>query len=390
MSSKTTSNDVQNIKNTFTSLNPLLKIFGLNCDTFQCEKTILSLIAFLLPAVIIGCADAYSMYYKLQHTYSQVTMSIKYVDGLQVIFDYFQYLIDLYVVYKTGVYIQNYYNTYRKIDENLALKYCSAVQKKLRIIVIYFGFIWLFSCACDYGAWIYTSGFDIATSFFMSYVFILIKILTSIDMTSHILHVEYRLSIIGDIAESMCNKNVWATEERPAKVLVRRRDILTEIQCLKKCYLWIIELNGFINQVFGARVLLNSLSILIDMVRFTNITARLLLGSQHLTRHGKSVFPEVSTVMRFLTCVAVLYNLAKHCELAYKKRERIIDIIDRTIVFKEPGEDVKVTLLELQQLIQARPVDFTLHNLTRIDYSLLGSMTSIVVTYTIILLQSVN
>ncbi|XP_072948828.1 uncharacterized protein [Epargyreus clarus] len=125
------------------------------------------------------------------------------------------------------------------------------------------------------------------------------------------------------------------------------------------------------------------------MVRFTNIAARILIGTQ-TTRYSSGYFPVISSIVRMLTCAAVLVSLVYHCEQVYRQRDRILDIIDYLLIYKTPSKDVKATASELRDLIQARPINFNMANFFRLDYSLLVSIASVVVTYTIILLQSIN
>ncbi|CAF4933954.1 unnamed protein product [Pieris macdunnoughi] len=389
---------VEYIKKSFGILNPFLRLFSLNCDRFEQKKyTVLSILRFILPAFILGSIDALTLYFKILYTYHDVVVSIMYTDAVQVIFDFFQYIVDLYIVYRCGNSLEEYYKIYEKLDEVLGMKYCGVLYGKLRKILILYGFIWTISCAGDYWAWLDSSGWKTASAFSISYIFVLIKIITSLDMTVHLTHIDFRLRAIGDAAESLCNKLKCSYRERSGNesaikiISVGTTNSNVEVvKCLRKCYVWVIELAGFVNQAFGTRVLLNTLSILIDIIRFTNIAARILLGSQHLHRNATGIFPVVSTLMRLFTCVIIVGSLARHCELVYGQRERFINIIDHALVFNEPSDDVKSALNELRLLTQHRPVEFCMSNLVRIDYSLLGSMTSIVVTYTIILLQNVN
>nr|QYF65485.1 gustatory receptor 28 [Pieris rapae] len=390
---------VEEIKRSFGILNPFLRIFSLNCDVFIHKKyTVLSFVRFILPALILGSIDASTLYFKILYTYNDVVVSIRYTDAVQVIFDFFQYIVDLFIVYRCSNSLEEYYKIYEKLDEVLGTKYCGVLYGKVRKIVVIYGFIWTISCAGDYWAWLDSSGWKTASAFSISYIFVLIKIITSLDMTVHLMHIDSRLRAIGDATDSLRKKMKCSYRERigkdasPIKIIsVGTTSCNVEgVKCLGRCYVWVIELAEFVNQAFGTRLLLNTLSVLIDIIRFTNIAARILLGSQHLHKNATGIFPVVSTLMRLFTCVVMVVCLAKHCEMVYGQRERIINIIDRALVFNDPSDDLKSALNEFRVLIQYRPVEFCMSNLVRIDYSLLGSMASIVVTYTIILLQNVN
>nr|ARO70281.1 antennal gustatory receptor 9 [Dendrolimus punctatus] len=146
---------------------------------------------------------------------------------------------------------------------------------------------------------------------------------------------------------------------------------------------------AYINSMYGIRILLNSLSLLIDMVRFTNLGVRLLIGSQR-TINESGYFPAFSSLLHLLTCVAVLISLVEHCEQTYSQRVRIIRFIDHLLINKNPDDDLRSAVNELRELVQDRPVTFNMANFFTLNYSLLISIASVVVTYTIILLQSVK
>ncbi|XP_045516420.1 uncharacterized protein LOC123709275 isoform X3 [Pieris brassicae] len=281
---------VEDIKKSIGILNPFLRMFSLKCDTFKHKKyTVLSIVTFILPALILGSIDALTLYFKILYTYHDVVVSIKYTDAVQVTFDFFQYIVDLYIVYRCGNSLEEYYKIYEKLDEELGMKYCGVLYGKLRKIILIYGFIWTISCAGDYWAWLDSSGWKTASAFSISYIFVLIKIITSLDMTAHLMHIDFRLRAIGDAAESLCKKlkcsyreRVGENDETSVKIITvgTTNSNVEVVKCLGRCYVWVVKLAEFVNQAFGTRVLLNTLSVLIDIIRFTNIAARILLGSQ--------------------------------------------------------------------------------------------------------------
>nr|AOG12966.1 gustatory receptor [Eogystia hippophaecolus] len=94
--------------------------------------------------------------------------------------------------------------------------------------------------------------------------------------------------------------------------------------------------------------------------------------------------------MRLFACVAVLVSLVYHCEQAYRQSDRIIWMIDHLLINKNPSDALRSALGELRALIQSRPVRFHMAYFFCLNYSLLVSIASVVVTYTIILLQNMN
>ncbi|XP_050680074.1 uncharacterized protein LOC126975980 [Leptidea sinapis] len=94
--------------------------------------------------------------------------------------------------------------------------------------------------------------------------------------------------------------------------------------------------------------------------------------------------------MKLCMCVAIIYSMVHHCELVYYQRERIIAALDTQLYYNEPKEAEKLLLQEFRELALSRPICFHISHFATLNYSLMGSMASAVVTYTVILLQSVN
>nr|XP_021207613.1 uncharacterized protein LOC105842431 isoform X3 [Bombyx mori] len=260
-------------------------------------------------------------------------------------------------------------------------------------------------------AWFLNYGWITPLVYSVAYIFLLIKILTTLDLSAHIMNVEIRLKMIADLIhhyymscednfqaeETLCHKN-WLNSKERAKYyeLQFRIHALKQLSCnnneiklLSRCYLMLTEQVEIINRMYGFRILLNSLSLLIDMVRFTNISVRIMIGSQNLA-YNCGYFPAVSSIFRLLTCGAVIINLVSHCERVYYQRTRICNVIDHMIVNKNLSRESTEALQEFRNLVQNHPIEFNMANFFQLNYSLLVSIASVVVTYTIILLQSVN
>ncbi|XP_061716290.1 uncharacterized protein LOC133524338 isoform X3 [Cydia pomonella] len=139
----------------------------------------------------------------------------------------------------------------------------------------------------------------------------------------------------------------------------------------------------------GPQILLNSLSLLIDMIRFTNIAVRLVIGSQP-TMYASGNYPAAANVLRMVTCALMIGTLVAQCERAYRQRDTALAVIDHILVGKDPDADLRSELTVLRGLIQSRPIQFHTAFFFRLEYGFLASMMSVMVTYTIILIQSVN
>ncbi|XP_050679999.1 uncharacterized protein LOC126975928 [Leptidea sinapis] len=222
-------------------LNYFLKIFSLNLwGPVQLSK--ISQFIFILPAIMLGCLVVTALYLKITYFYHGQLVSIKYTDAVEMFFDFFLYCVDLISVHKYRLNTKQYLYNYQKIDEILGMKCCLLVKNRLVRLIVVFFLVWAISSVCDYAGWTLAAGWLSATVFSLSYVFFLIKILTSLDLTSQIMQIEYRLSTIADIVSvSFTSQNSLANIE-------------SKVKCFVKCYLMLLDQTSFVNQVYGKRV----------------------------------------------------------------------------------------------------------------------------------------
>ncbi|CAB3255809.1 unnamed protein product [Arctia plantaginis] len=97
-----------------------------------------------------------------------------------------------------------------------------------------------------------------------------------------------------------------------------------------------------------------------------------------------------SAFTRSLNYLLIELLIAHRCEKTYKQNDRILEIIDLFIVSENNDVALKANLTELRCLVFTRPIKFHAVKFFTIDYKLLVSMCSVVVTYTIIMLQSLE
>ncbi|XP_013164458.1 PREDICTED: uncharacterized protein LOC106115577 [Papilio xuthus] len=358
---------------------------------------------------ILGSLTIFSLYWKITKLYSEINISIKITDAIQMMYDLCQYLVDIFFVLVYGRDMSfEYFKQYIRIDNIIGMSYYSEIKLRLLKLITFFALIWAMSSVCDFTAWVFTFGWLAPFVYSIAYVYLLIKILTTLDLTSQVMQIECRLSCLGDVLLTCycderkeqdfvedCafkynlfypNNKVGNVPEPSLKTL--DSNVTDKIKFLEKYYLLLIEQCAFINKMYGLRILLNSLSLLIDMVRFTNIAVRYIIISEK--NIDTDYFPTISSLMRLLTCAAVVISLVHHCERAYRERDRIICILDHYLVMRDPSKEVRSALNVLRDLVQSRAITFHMSYFFRFDYSLLVSMASVVVTYTIIILQSIN
>ncbi|KAI5639854.1 7tm chemosensory receptor domain-containing protein [Phthorimaea operculella] len=307
------------------------------------------------------------------------------------------------------------------IDKILDINHHDEIQTKLVRLTSLLLFCLITVSAFDYMAWYLGYGFWTPIYYSISYFFLLFKVLTNLDLTVQIMQIECRLRDIGDLLQdtynstdylpipesmkennqtlsnSLTNKNWFygggylraeemKTRNHPWK---KATNSCHEMKWLTRCYLLINEQCMFINRMFGIRILLNSLSLLIDMVRFLNVVVRIAVGSVKTQYNDNSGYlPALSTFLRFLICVFILASLVYHCERAYAQTYRIVSVTDHILVNRNPDEALRSSLSELRCLVTSRPISFNMANFFQLSYPFLTSMISVVVTYTIILLQS--
>ncbi|XP_026762000.2 uncharacterized protein LOC113520791 [Galleria mellonella] len=397
-------------------LNTLLKIFSLNCN-LQINTSLDNfciLFKYALTVTVLGVINFFTLYYKVINVYSQINASIKFTDLVQMVFDYFQYLVDVYNAYKYGRNVSiEYYKQYGNIDKILGVTNYPAIKKRIMKSIVFFLFSWFITSACDFAAWVLSFGWLTPIMYSVAYIFLLIKILTTLDLSAHAMQIECRLRSICDLLQhkyasleplpgvesDLLNNLNWFYSDacsRVNKLLTKKNLIIKplcssdhEVKWLCRCYLMLIEQSTFINNMFGIRFLLNSLSLLIDMIRFLNLAVRMLIGSQHTT-YDAGYFPAVCSLLRLLMCVVILVNLVDNCEKVHRQTDNILNIADHILINRQPDEELRDTVTELRDLIRSRPIYFNIANFFRLNYSMLLSVASVVVTYTIILLQTIN
>ncbi|KAF9421160.1 hypothetical protein HW555_002872, partial [Spodoptera exigua] len=401
------------INNSYTSMIPLiriLKIFALNGNVDPTRSKSSVLLKSVFTMLVLGAVSFYCLAYKIRYIYYKLDLSIRLTDSIQIITDNCQYAIDLYFVYRYGrhMYVE-YFKQYEKMDNFLDTNCYSAMKRKIIKIMTFFTIIWFLSSFSDMGAWAVTFGWWIPFVHIISFVFLYTKMLTTLDLIANVIQIEARLRMISNLVQNcytcteMCpigmltdsvrNKNWLYCEDEvsPQSTKIRPVDSC-EIKRLCKCYLLLTEQVMFINKMYGFRVLLNTLSLLLDMVKILNLAIRISVGSQKTLYSGENYnyLPGFTGLIRFVTCAIIVITLVDQCEQTYRQRERIINVIDHLVLNKKPDEDLKPAIMDLRTLLQDRPICFNMSNFFSLNYSLLVSITSVVVTYTIILLQSVN
>ncbi|XP_063826074.1 uncharacterized protein LOC135075583 [Ostrinia nubilalis] len=264
-----TANDRFSIKN---PLSCLLYLFSLSTNSRRelNSNSHLSVIKIVITGVLFCVLTVLSIYYRINKVYSDLTVSVRLTDLVQAIYDYFQFNVDLYFVYKYGRrYYQEYYKQYTTIDQVLGECSCSPIRAKINKLVFLFASFWVAVSAVDCFVWVSTYGWMIPFAFSLTYIYLLLKILTNLDFTYQTMHIEVRLGIMrnliltqyldcdslsGATSDPVENKNWFYCNSSSFKRREFPKNSHSGIQWLSRCYLLLIEQSRFINQKFGFRV----------------------------------------------------------------------------------------------------------------------------------------
>lgn len=263
-----------------------LEVFSLNSierpNTINEERC--SNIRRVIIAIFLGGLNFFTLYLKIRYIYDVVHLSVKASDVVQMIYDYCQFIVDIYFVNKYGKEINlEYIKQYECIDQILGFTHLSEIHQRLTWLFRIFVSIWFITIGLEFIGWYLSFDWWVTVVYAVAYIFLLIKILTILDMTAQVVQVKYRLQVIADFMQSyyilsdslstaypndllndtMCNKNWFYCNDyiRAEKILHRTcrlktlsSNIQQEVKWLSRCYLMLTEQCVFINHMYGVRV----------------------------------------------------------------------------------------------------------------------------------------
>lgn len=268
------------------SLQWLLEAFSLNSierrNTLNEERC--ANIRRVIIAIFLGGLNFYTLYHKIRYIFDGIHLSVKASDVMQMIYDYCQFIVDLYFVNKYGKEINlEYIKQYECIDRILGITHLSEIHQRLARLVTILLSIYFITIGLEVIGWYLSFDWWVTIVYAVAYVFLLIKILTILDMTAQVVQVKYRLQVIANFMQSyyissgslstaypndllndtMCNKNWFYCNDyiRAEKILHRTcrlkslsSNIQQEVKWLSRCYLMLTEQCVFINNMYGVRV----------------------------------------------------------------------------------------------------------------------------------------
>lgn len=273
--------------NSMRPLHWLMQIFTLHSierrNTIKEERCLM--IRKVIVAIFLGALNFYTLYYKIRYIYHGINLSVKASDVVQMTFDYCQFIVDLYFVNKFGKQINlEYVKQYENIDRILDITQLSEIHKRVIWLLTIFGLIWFITSTLEFLGWYLSFGWWVPTVYGVSYIFLLIKILTILDMTAHVVQIKHRLQVMADFMQSYYNTaNCLTTTTSPNNLIndalsnknwlhcngyIRAEKIQQgsyrlktlpsnvhqEVKWLTRCYLMLTEQCIFINKMYGVRV----------------------------------------------------------------------------------------------------------------------------------------
>ncbi|CAH2269463.1 jg6504 [Pararge aegeria aegeria] len=355
---------IQEIYKTFSPLSWLLKIFSLDSlsrgNKQKFASSYWALAKGALTFTILAAINLFTIYYKFTWFYVELIISVKYADAVQMIYDLCQYFVDLYFVYKYGSDVfYEYIRQYAYIDGMFGMEYYGSIRRRLINVMIFMISMWFSSSLSDYVIWAIGFGLMSTTFFSMAYIYMFIKILTNLHVTVHIMHIESRLRVLGDLIQECYCSSVSCTA-RIEDAVIKKNWFYTiktktsksqlyplkkisyvnsnEVKWLSRCYLLLTEQVNFINRMFG---------------------------------------------MRPVTAPCWTKGLSQGEGLP------IITTLGRRDGYRTRYEKMQAAYKDLLSLVQSQPINFHMAHFMRLDYPLLVSICSVFVTYTIILIQSI-
>lgn len=288
-------NDKESIRKTplvaFDTLNPVNRLLSILCFSTLIRKNkrlivasslkpTLAMIAAIIAIVLIVIYEIVQRYMNSV----QKTTNIRFRDSRTTFFiwGFTQYIIDAGYAYKYGgrTYLC-YFKLYDHFDKVFGMKYNTIIKTKVIKLTIILNLVVVLSSIFLFCKWILCIGHCKVTysEFFKDMMAVLLFFINNFPLTefcSHIIQIEYRLKIIKDILQDLhyltnkrfsesevvrnkdCSYSSKSTEttnkpDIPTNNLMYNNNVINT-KWLKKCYLFLIEENNYLNKLFGVRV----------------------------------------------------------------------------------------------------------------------------------------
>ena len=259
------------VLSTYGSLNAVLRVFNLSC-IFRDGTNLkwswpIWKISLILTIVI--AVNGLTIYMKIQNfNTDSASQTFKELILISYLIGYQQYIIDISLVYKFGrqQYI-DYLNQYKDFDNMLGTCYYKEIKSSIRNLCYFFTAITVITETTDYIAWSAYVGSIIPAIYIIDYVYIIVKMLSVLDMISNYTQMWYRLKALADtledyyfhcenipgIAKDLTNRTLSTIIHLDCLKSIRfyRLNVITD---LARLYLLLIEQCDYLNMKHGIRV----------------------------------------------------------------------------------------------------------------------------------------
>lgn len=196
----------RNPKDTYYSVVPINWLLRKIClsyinrkgDQLEESDSIIKIVIYVTGFAIF---NIYSFYEKI------IAMAIKspgevfmFVNFFRITywFQYFEYIIDIFICYKHRAQLLTYFKTFDDCDAVIGIPYFERIRKILISNLAFGIFITIFVCVFCYIAWAFVLGIHFPIIETVDHIYFFFNTLTIIDLISHVIQVEYRLRTIRE------------------------------------------------------------------------------------------------------------------------------------------------------------------------------------------------
>lgn len=259
---------------TFSTLEPLntvLKIFGMSCIlrrgvTLKYSYPSFKIFSYIILFLVI---NSFTIYYKISYLNDRpIVVTFRDFFEMIYLFGFKQYIVDILFIYKYGSKSQlDYISLYDYIDTLLNMPYNMQVRNSIKRFCIFFIIIGSLTIITDCLATTISFGWQMTLMYLIDYLYLLLRMLSVLDVISNCVQISFRLKTIGDVLENFYSNtdNLLSTVkdfiQEELKVKVHRYDITKDVRFNRnilnnmiRSYLLLIEQNEYINTTYGFRV----------------------------------------------------------------------------------------------------------------------------------------
>ncbi|XP_061384225.1 uncharacterized protein LOC133320297 [Danaus plexippus] len=396
---------------TFICLNRILRLFGLSCiscDGFQIKCSPLVFRAICITTILI-LFNGLCGYY-LFPNFENGLFHFSYHDSVHLILilGFVQYIVDIHFVFKYGreFYLQ-YIDRFELFDRTIGIAVYEKIKRTINRICVFFILITFIGSFVEIIIW-YLSYRSSSHMFYMLYyIYNFLNLLSALDFIANCTQVLFRLqSLEHKLKDFLChvtnlpvpyNENNHSVVKSSNKNTNISAHTLTEtvhrqnvVLLLNRCFLLLTDQFDYINIMFGLRILLSCVNFVVDTLLKITTIIKLFSSGIEVVTSGSRYLPISVTIVQIIVNSIVVFSIIHICERNYGQIERIIASIDGILHEKDVRPDILDCLKDLRNTIITRNMNFNAVKFFKLEYPILVSISSLLVTYGTILVQNVE